>query len=37
MMSILGYCLMPMLVLGLVGIFIRLNTSFGLIFSLGKF
>ena len=36
-MSILGYCLLPMLSLGFVGIFVKLNTIFGMACSLGNF
>lgn len=36
-MSILGYCLLPMLTLGVAGIFMKLNTGFGLILGLSKF
>ncbi len=35
-MSILGYCLLPMLILGFLGIFMKLNSGFGMIMSLGK-
>lgn len=36
-MSILGYCLMPMLTLGVAGIFLKLKSRVGLMLGLGKF
>ena len=35
-MSILGYCLLPMLFLGVSGIFMKLNNRIGLVSSLGN-
>ena len=35
-MSILGYCLLPMLVLGLIGVVFRLRSAFGIIASLSN-
>jgi hypothetical protein len=35
-MSILGYCLLPMLVLGLIGVVFRLRSAFGIIVSLSN-
>lgn len=33
-MSILGYCLLPMLILGLLGVFLRLNSPIGVIVAI---
>lgn len=35
MMSTLGYCLLPMLFVGIIGIFASLRNTYGIVLSLG--